>query len=395
VSVAVPSTRVVGATVLVATMATLLLGFAHKSLCLVDGSSGDERFRSACYSDIVPLYRDRGFADRRLPYLDAPNEYPVGTALLQWVAALPVDREGEYLVSNAVILAALGVATSLLLASAVGRRALLFALAPSLALYAFLNWDLLPVALATAAVIAFVRRRDAAAGVLVGLGVAAKLYPVLLLVPFAAERRREGDREGAVRVAAWAAAAWLVVDLPFMVLSFDRWSEVFRFSGARDVHWSTLWYVGCRAVTGELVCGHVDLVNALSLVAFAIGAVWVWRAAVTARPDVPRWTLGFPLLIVFLLTSKVYSPQYSLWLVPWFALVLPDLRLFLAFEASDLAVFVTEFAWLERFLDGGGLPLWPLEVATVARAAVLVAILVRLARRPPEPALVGAAAPVG
>jgi hypothetical protein len=145
--------------------------------------------------------------------------------------------------------------------------------------------------------------------------------------------------------------------------------------------------VGCRGAGEGLECGHVDLVNALSLALFVLGALWVWRAKVAREPDVPRWSLGFPLLIVFLLTTKVYSPQYSLWLVPWFALVLPDLRLFLAFEAADLAVFVTEFAWLERYFDDGGLPLWPLEVATVARAAVLVWLVVAFVRRPTASAI--------
>ena len=42
----------------------------------------------------------------------------------------------------------------------------------------------------------------------------------------------------------------------------------------------------------------------------------------------------------------MYSPQFSLWLLPWFALALPNLRLFIAFEAIDVVVFLTEFGWL-------------------------------------------------
>ena len=44
-----------------------------------------------------------------------------------------------------------------------------------------------------------------------------------------------------------------------------------------------------------------------------------------------------------MLSNKVYSPQFSLWLLPWFALALPNLRLFIAFEAADVIVFLTEF----------------------------------------------------
>jgi hypothetical protein len=174
-----------------------------------------------------------------------------------------------------------------------------------------------------------------------------------------------------------------------MVLSFDRWGEVFRLNSARPIDWGTVWYAACHTITGRVDCGHVQLVNVSSVAVFAIFAVVTWRAKVSREPDVPRWTLGFPLLIVFLLTTKVYSPQYSLWLIPWFALVLPDLRLFLAFEAADVAVFVTEFSWLGRYFNGEGLPVWPLQVAVIVRAAVLVAILAAYVRRPTGPVAAG------
>jgi hypothetical protein len=85
------------------------------------------------------------------------------------------------------------------------------------------------------------------------------------------------------------------------------------------------------------------------------------------------WKLGFPLLVAFLLTSKVYSPQYSLWLLPWFALALPDLRLFVAFQLADVAVFVTRFQFFARMGGiGEGLPQWSFELAILVRAIVLV-----------------------
>src|SRR5439155_25386812 len=114
------------------------------------------------------------------------------------------------------------------------------------------------------------------------------------------------------------------------------------------------------------------------------------------QPDTPRWHLGFPILVAFLLTNKVYSPQYGLWLLPWFALVLPDLRFFLAFEAADVAVFVTRFAFFGHYMaehaGGGGVPSvgWTdgvtigfFQVAVLVRAAVLVACVVRFLVREP------------
>jgi uncharacterized membrane protein len=371
--------------VLVATLFTLLLGFAHKSLCLMGEGFDANAYRLECYNDIVPLYRDEGLLRGDVPYLDTPNEYPVGTGLFMWGTSQFGRGEGDFFVANAVLLGALGVLTSWLLYRAVGGRAMYFAMAPTLALYAFLNWDLLVVAITTAATVAFLRRHDAGAGVLLGLGVATKLYPVLLLLPFALERRREGERSGAFRLLMWAAVTWAVINVPFMLLSFDRWGEVFRLNSSRPIDWGSVWFAACRTITGRVDCGHVRLVNVSSVVLFAILAVLIWRTKVAREPGVPRWTLAFPLVIVFLLTTKVYSPQYSLWLIPWFALVLPDLRLFLAFEAADVAVFVTEFSWLGRHFDGEGLPVWPLQVAVIVRAAVLVAVIAAYVRRPTAP----------
>ena len=61
--------------------------------------------------------------------------------------------------------------------------AAMFVLAPVLVLSRLINWDLMAVALSTAALLAWARRRPVLAGVLIGLGMATKLYPLFLLGP--------------------------------------------------------------------------------------------------------------------------------------------------------------------------------------------------------------------
>src|SRR5207244_6882152 len=123
-----------------------------------------------------------------------------------------------------------------------------------------------------------------------------------------------------------------------------------------------------------------------------LGAIWTARAR--RDPGFDRWTLGFPVIALFLLTNKVYSPQYGLWLLPWFALAFPDLRLFLAFEAADIAVFVTRFSWFGRlaaqsgdqaFAGYTGLPIRAFEIAVVVRAVILLACVVAWIMRDPAP----------
>jgi Glycosyltransferase family 87 len=379
--------------VLLATVLTLSVGFLVKAPCLGPWSDG-RQYNRLCYSDVAALYasddRDRGLDQNRIPYVDGQNEYPVLTGLAMWVAALPANSYPGFFVWTTVLLTGVALVTAWALTRIAGRWAFLFALAPTLAIYGLVNWDLIAVMLATVATLAYLRRRDGAAGVLLGLGAAAKLYPGLLVAPFALGRLREGRGPDAARVAGAAALSWAAINLPPALASPERWSEFFRFNSSRGADWDSLWYLLERnfGFTWDTAA-----LNVLSAASFVVLSVVLWRAASSRRPEFPAWTFGFPLLVAFLLTSKVYSPQYGLWLLPWFAAALPDLRLFALFEAADVAVFVTRFQFFARFEGvGEGLPFGAFEVALLARAAVLVACLVAWVvrsqpAREPAPAL--------
>ena len=110
--------------------------------------------------------------------------------------------------------------------------------------------------------------------------------------------------------------------------------------------------------------------------------VLVWALRVKRFPDFPRWTLGFPLVVLFLLTNKVYSPQYGLWLLPWFALALPGLRRFIAFEIADVAVFVTRFWWFSKLSGSWGPSESVFEAMVLLRAAVLIWCVIAWVRTP-------------
>jgi uncharacterized membrane protein len=378
--------------VVTAAIVTIAAGFLLKSPCLGPWDDG-RQYNLQCYSDVAALYasddRDRGLDEDRVPYLDGQNEYPVLTGLAMWVTAVPADSYPSFVVWNALLLTAAAAVTAWALHAFTGRRAMWFSVAPTLLVYGLVNWDLIAVALATAGTLAYLRGRDGPAGVLLGLGAAAKLYPALLLIPFALGRWREGRSGDARRLVGATVLTWAAVNLPFAVFGFERWSEFFRFNSARGADWDSLWFIGARPF--DLVWDST-LLNVLSAAAFAVAAVLLWRAA-SRRPGFRPWTFGFPLLVAFLLTNKVYSPQYGLWLLPWFAAAVPSLRLFLAFEVADVVVFVTRFQFFAELSGvGPGLPFWSFELAVVARAAVLVACVVAWVRAQsatpaPEPVL--------
>ncbi|HEX5069275.1 MAG TPA: glycosyltransferase 87 family protein [Vicinamibacterales bacterium] len=360
---------------LLVTVVTLFAAYIAKQGCFVLGA-GDTPY---CYSDYAPVYTARELAGGRFPYDSPPLEYPAGLGLVLWLASAATSSTPGFVQLNMAIAAVACLATVWMLWRLAGRRAILFAAAPSVVLYAFLNWDLIALVCAVAAIASFLRHRDLPAGLWLGLGASIKLFPALLVVPFVAQRLRESNRNAARRVVIGAAAAAAAVNIPVAWAAFDGWTYFFQFNSARVVDWGSLWMAGSH-ILGSNLHTNVPLVNWLSLAAFLAAATLAWLLITRTAPGIPRWQLAFPLLVVFFLTNKVYSPQYSLWILPWFALVLPSVGWFLVYEAVDIAVYVTSFGWQQRLLEGGGLPQWPLDVVLLLRAIVLIGMLVAFAR---------------
>ena len=165
------------------------------------------------------------------------DEYPAGTMyLMRGVATVTGDggkiRPGASRGRQPFILylCALWIAWSL---ERMGARTVLFAAAPVLVTAGTLNWDLVPVAFATAGTLAFLRGRDTRSGALLGLGAFVKLYPGLLAIPFALERLRAGAKDRAARLVAVTGGVWLVANLPFAILGFAGWVWFFRYNSRR------------------------------------------------------------------------------------------------------------------------------------------------------------------
>jgi len=377
--------------VLACVVGTMALGAATKAPCASGQWDDLRQYRLLCYTDVVPLLDTEQLRGSRLPFLDACepvegrncDEYPVLTMyvmrLASWISG---DDYAPFYWVNALLLTGFAVVTAVMLYVANGSRALYFALAPTLLVYGTVNWDLVAVALATAGLLAFFRRRDRAAGVALGLGAATKLYPALLAVPLIAQRLRERRPDGAIVLAWTTAGAWLLMNLPFAAAAPTAWLTFFRFNGERGADFDSLWYMACRHLE---LCPSTRAINLGSFALFLVSIAAVWAIKVRRHPDFPRWTLGLPLLVAFLLSNKVYSPQYGLWLLPWFALALPRLWPFLAFSLTDVAVFVTRFSWFGRLQGAPGSSQALFEVMVLLRAAVLMWCVVSWIRSEHEP----------
>jgi uncharacterized membrane protein len=344
---------------------TLLLGYGQKSPCADGRWEHSLQYTHACYSDIIPLWAAEGLADGAVPYRDHAVEYPVVTGGFMWITAelthgwhalalngwLPgKDNAVIFGLLTCVLLAVAGLFTVAATAGAAGaeRRwdAAIFAASPLLIFHAFTNWDLLAMAFMSGALWAWAQRRPVLTGVLIGLGTGAKLYPALLLIPLFLLAYRSRTWRPAVWAAISAVAVWLAVNLPVAFSWSKGWGEFYAFNGKRGASEETLWFLIPR-LTNDNAIAHPSTSSVVIATGLAIiGIGWLALRA----PTTPRLAqLVFLVVAAFLLTSKVWSAQYSIWLVPLIALARPKWRLALLYQASEIAVWIGKMLLL---LDG-------------------------------------------
>ncbi|GAB2909174.1 glycosyltransferase family 87 protein [Rhodococcus aerolatus] len=410
----------------------LALGWFGKAACLqqqpgpggvptLDWSNG-RPYVAMCYSDTVPLYSAERLDQGSLPYKTAwvdgvgtaaeqvrHMEYPVVTGFYQYGAMLVAKAwyagaqagllPGALEVVLYFTVAALGLSVAWLVtvwavSRLSGRRvwdAALVAVSPLVAVHVFTNFDALATAAATAGMLAWARRRPVLAGVLLGLGGAAKLYPLLLLGPLLVLCLRTGTVRPWVRSAVAAAAAWLVVNLPVALAFPAGWAEFFRLNSTRGADPDSLYnvvtsFTGWSGFDGPLAAGQPPAVlNAVTLVLFALvcaAVAWLGLRA-PVRPRLAQ--LAFLVVAGFLLTNKVWSPQYSLWLVPLAVLAVPRVRLLLGWMFLDALVWVPRMFYYLG-VDRKGLPEQWFTGAVVLRDLAVVAICVVVVREVWRPA---------
>ncbi|MET0133830.1 MAG: glycosyltransferase 87 family protein, partial [Kibdelosporangium sp.] len=257
--------------------------------------------------------------------------------------------------------------------------ALLVAASPLVLVHAFTNFDTLATAAAAAGVLAWSRKKLVLAGVLLGLGVAAKLYPLFLLFALFVLCLRAGKLREWQTTALATLVTWAAINLPIALAYPAGWWEFFRRNTIRPADIDSIYSVvsgfsGWSGFDGTL--GPLETPTALNAVTAALFVVccaavaWIGLSA----PVRPRFTqLAFLLVAAFLLINKVWSPQYSLWLVPLAVLALPRWKILLAWMTVDALIWVPRMMFYLG-VDHKGLPIEFFLGYVVFRDLVVIAV---------------------
>ncbi|WP_166346120.1 glycosyltransferase family 87 protein [Phytoactinopolyspora limicola] len=359
---------------------------------------------SLCYSDVPFLYRERGLADGEVVYVDRELEYPVLTgAVMQGSAVLaraiqsvtgpdspdrPLAESVRFYEITVILMGLSAIVIVVATARTVPRRpwdAMVVAASPVLLLSFAINWDLLAVACTSLAILAWTRERPGWAGILLGLGAAAKLYPVLILGALLLVAMRDPDRARALRrlggTVVAAVVSWSTVNLPVAMHSPQGWSTFFEFNVERAAEFGSVWYaLGILDGSLGISMPAGDDINRLAIGAGLILLGLIIVLTMTA-PEPPRLAqLAFLAVAAFLLINKVWSPQYTLWLLPLAALARPRWRELLIWQATEVLYFIAVWLYLAGFYGDQVISAEVYALSILIRTTALIWLMILVVR---------------
>jgi hypothetical protein len=369
-------------------------------------------YQHALILDTVEYHRyGSAIVDGKVPYRDFGVEYPPGA--LPVFAAPAVgkpaftlyNREFQVLMAlcGAGALAAMAVVLRSLNASVERTAAALgfFALAPlvlgSVILY---RYDLWPAALTVAGIAGILAARQRLGFAALGLGIAAKAFPAVVLPPALVYVWRTRGRREALVCLGVAAAVVAVVVVPFLVLAPNGVWESIVHQASRPLQIESLGsavllaahHLGGLALTLDSSHGSQNLggslpdaVGAASSALLAAALVVTWVAAVRG-PATPERLVRFAAasVVAFAAFGKVLSPQFLIWLIPLVPLV-RGRRGLVASGLLAVALLLTQVWFPIRYWDLVHFEAFPSWVV-FARDLVLVALLAVLMAPAREPA---------
>ena len=372
------SSRVV---ILLAIFASLV-SFAKFNYCAQTGWQSPSQYIHACYSDIPALYGDRSLDKGVWAYSSGKEsvEYPVIQGTVMWATAKIIPHGvNNYFYGSALLLALLFISISLITFKMKPEFGYLLPLAPAAIAAMYINWDLWAIATMLLAIYWFDRKAEVVSAIALGVSISTKFLPIFLLIPigiifFRQERVKKFISYFVITVVTFAA-----INLPVALTTPTGWWRFYDLNLNRGSDWGSIWYALSNL--------GLDLThqNYLSVLCLLIG-VTALIIFLLQMQNIP--TLGQSAIFVMvnvMAASKVYSPQYVLWLTPLAIIALidkRDLTIFWFWQGAEVLYHVAIWQHLATVTGAKfGLSLTAYSVISLIRIAASIALLVGLGAR--------------
>jgi len=368
--------------VLLLAVLSSLLSFAKFNYCSAENWQSPGQYIHACYSDIPALYGERELDTGRWAYSGGENavEYPVIQGAIMWLTAKVIPQGVDnYFHLNVLLLALLFLFISLITFKIKPDFAYLLPLAPAAVASLYINWDLWAIAFMLLAIYCFDRKQFVPSAILLGIAISTKFLPIFLLVPIALIFFRQEKIVRFVQYLLITAATFIAINAPVFLTTPQGWWRFYSLNLNRGSDWGSIWYALSNL---GLNLTHQNYLSVLCLL-IGLAALTIYLLQLTVPP-----TLAHTAIFVFIIVmavSKVYSPQYVLWLTPLAVIALidkKDLAVFWFWQGCELLYHFAIWQHLASVTGATfGLPVVAYSVITLIRIAASILLLVRLAAR--------------
>ena len=325
-----------------------LLSFTKFSHCQSSTWATPDQYIHACYSDLPSLFGERGMADNTWPYASDTNsvEYPVLTGLVMYATSFVAHTPISYFNFNAFLLALLFIGLVFIVYRIKPEFTYLLPLAPAMIASLYINWDLWAIATMMLAIYWFDRKAYLYSSIAIAVSISTKFLPVFLLLPILFILWRSNQIRELVKYAITTVAIWLAINLPFALTTPTGWWRFYKLNMEREADWGSLWLA-----FSQLGLGLANL-NYLAILLLLIGltSFVIFLFEVKNTPTLA--SVAFIVLAIVMIASKVYSPQYVLWLTPLAVIALTnkkDLHAFWIWQIAETLYHVAIWQHLALF----------------------------------------------
>lgn len=358
-----------------------LISFVKFAPCQNSGWATPDQYVHACYSDLPALYEARGLNTNQWPYVSADNsvEYPVLTGLVMYLTSFAANSPVSYFNINIFFLILLFLATVLIVRKIRPEFAYFVPIAPAMIASLFINWDLWAIATMLLAIYWFDRKQYLGSALLLGVSISTKFLPIFLLIPIVFIFWRENKTKEAIKYVAITSGTWLAINAPFALTTPTGWWRFYKLNLERGPDWGSLWLA-----LQQLGLNLTNL-NYLSILLLLIALTTIAILLFELRYTPTLASVAFFVLASVMLASKVYSPQYVLWLTPLAVIALThtkDLHAFWVWQATETIYHVAIWQHLAQVTDATfGLGPTPYAILTLVRIGGTIYLMAVLARR--------------
>ena len=325
-----------------------LLSFTKFSHCQGVQWATPDQYIHACYSDLPSLFGERGMAQNKWPYASDTNsiEYPVLTGLVMYATSFLAHTPVSYFNFNVFLLALLFIGLVLIIRKIKPEFAYLVPVAPAMVASLYINWDLWAIATMMLAIYWFDRKAYLYSALALAVSISTKFLPVFLLLPIVFILWRSNQIRELVKYVLTTFAVWLAINLPFALTTPTGWWRFYKFNMEREADWGSLWLA-----FSQLGLGLTNL-NYLAILLLLIGLTSFVIFVFELKSTPTLASVAFIVVAIVMIASKVYSPQYVLWLTPLAVIALThkkDLHAFWIWQIAETLYHVAIWQHLALF----------------------------------------------